>query len=366
MIEPFTRLGHQQAWSVGFFAADRADRRLRRADVRARAAGPTRRRRARAPAPPSWRDAAWVGLAAVPSGLLIAVTAHISTDVAAAPLLWVIRSRSISSPSSSCSSPSRSCRIGWWSRCSRCSSSALVAVSSSPQRSSSSGRCCTSRRSSSSHGVPWRAARRRPPARPSHRVLHVDVGRRRDRRHLRRPDRAAHLLLGRGVSDPDRARDPVPARARASREPAALCCWLGCSPPRCRRLCRAVRYVDPRPTFNWTIGALLAARCCAARANPLPFAALIALAFIVSAAFPTGDGATTCAASSACTRSSTRRRPVPHSAARHHDARRRAHPRQRGGRSAGRRSRSPTTTPAPPSPRHRGRARRKAGRSASP
>ena len=32
----------------------------------------------------------WVYLAAVPSGLLIAVTAHISTDVAAAPLLWVL------------------------------------------------------------------------------------------------------------------------------------------------------------------------------------------------------------------------------------------------------------------------------------
>ena len=42
-------------------------------------------------APPSWRDAAiWVGLAAVPSGLLVAVTAHISTDIAAVPLLWVI------------------------------------------------------------------------------------------------------------------------------------------------------------------------------------------------------------------------------------------------------------------------------------
>jgi hypothetical protein len=40
--------------------------------------------------PPRMRDAAiWVALAAVPSGLLIAVTAHISTDVAAVPLLWV-------------------------------------------------------------------------------------------------------------------------------------------------------------------------------------------------------------------------------------------------------------------------------------
>jgi hypothetical protein len=42
-------------------------------------------------APPSWITwARWVFLAAVPSGLLIAVTAHISTDVAAAPLLWVL------------------------------------------------------------------------------------------------------------------------------------------------------------------------------------------------------------------------------------------------------------------------------------
>ncbi len=32
----------------------------------------------------------WVGLAAVPSGLLVAVTAHVSMDIAAAPFLWVI------------------------------------------------------------------------------------------------------------------------------------------------------------------------------------------------------------------------------------------------------------------------------------
>ena len=34
--------------------------------------------------------ALWVFLAAVPSGLLVAVTAHISTDIAAAPLMWVV------------------------------------------------------------------------------------------------------------------------------------------------------------------------------------------------------------------------------------------------------------------------------------
>ena len=43
-----------------------------------------------APAPSFRLRARWIFLAAVPSGLLIAVTAHISTDVAAAPLLWVL------------------------------------------------------------------------------------------------------------------------------------------------------------------------------------------------------------------------------------------------------------------------------------
>jgi hypothetical protein len=42
------------------------------------------------PAPPWMLRVRWIFLAAVPSGLLIAVTAHISTDVAAAPLLWVL------------------------------------------------------------------------------------------------------------------------------------------------------------------------------------------------------------------------------------------------------------------------------------
>ncbi len=43
-----------------------------------------------APAPSWMQRLRWIFLAAVPSGLLIAVTAHISTDVAAAPLLWVL------------------------------------------------------------------------------------------------------------------------------------------------------------------------------------------------------------------------------------------------------------------------------------
>jgi hypothetical protein len=41
--------------------------------------------------PPKWRAIAhWAFVASVPSGLLVAVTAHISTDIAAAPLMWVI------------------------------------------------------------------------------------------------------------------------------------------------------------------------------------------------------------------------------------------------------------------------------------
>src|SRR5262249_363010 len=90
VIEPFVRLGDQAWWwSIGFcllIALLAACGRLRgdspREDGRADGA---------AKAPPSWKDAGfWVARAAVPAGLLVAVTAHISTDVAAVPLLWVL------------------------------------------------------------------------------------------------------------------------------------------------------------------------------------------------------------------------------------------------------------------------------------
>ena len=43
------------------------------------------------PMPVSWRQrAVWVALAFVPSSLLLGVTSHITTDVASAPLLWVV------------------------------------------------------------------------------------------------------------------------------------------------------------------------------------------------------------------------------------------------------------------------------------
>ncbi len=41
--------------------------------------------------PLSWKErGVWILLAAVPSGLLVSVTAHLSTDVASAPLLWLV------------------------------------------------------------------------------------------------------------------------------------------------------------------------------------------------------------------------------------------------------------------------------------
>lgn len=90
-IEPLTRLGQQtQVWSVGFFVLialiGGAGALLWFSPNALPAAG-----EGEEPAPPRWRDCAiWVALAAVPSGLLIAITAHISTDVAASPFLWVM------------------------------------------------------------------------------------------------------------------------------------------------------------------------------------------------------------------------------------------------------------------------------------
>ncbi len=77
------------AWSVGFAGlailvaiagviAARGEQSVVRASVVETAA-------------PTWRDRlSWIALAAIPAGLVIAVTAYIPTDVAAAPLLWVL------------------------------------------------------------------------------------------------------------------------------------------------------------------------------------------------------------------------------------------------------------------------------------
>lgn len=79
-------------WAVGFaalvlalaacFVAVR-----KRADATAQSAAPE----GASLAAPDWQTrAAWVGLALVPSALLTAFTTHVATDVASAPLIWVI------------------------------------------------------------------------------------------------------------------------------------------------------------------------------------------------------------------------------------------------------------------------------------
>ena len=92
IVEPFSRLGLQtRAWSVAFFGLivliGACGLLSWRGSPEAKTAPGVTTLEAR----PSWSDAAvWMALAAVPAALLIAVTAHLSTDVAPSPFLWVI------------------------------------------------------------------------------------------------------------------------------------------------------------------------------------------------------------------------------------------------------------------------------------
>ncbi len=92
-FEPLTTVGEQsRMWSIGFYALIVLVALCGVAVWRPAPARPSTAEAADAEAAqPTWRRTlAWVVLAAVPAGLLVAVTAHLSTDVAAAPLLWVI------------------------------------------------------------------------------------------------------------------------------------------------------------------------------------------------------------------------------------------------------------------------------------
>lgn len=93
MFEPFMGLSHQsRLWSAGYVAlllclCVCSILTLRGARADDAAAIPAVRIRR------DWgwkRFALWTLLATIPSGLLVSVTAHISTDIAAAPLLWVL------------------------------------------------------------------------------------------------------------------------------------------------------------------------------------------------------------------------------------------------------------------------------------
>jgi hypothetical protein len=91
-VEPFVRLGDQAAfWSICFCVLIALIAGCGALLWRSRDTAGVFAIDHTTAAPPSWRDTAfWVAQAAVPSGLLVAVTAHISTDVAAVPLIWVL------------------------------------------------------------------------------------------------------------------------------------------------------------------------------------------------------------------------------------------------------------------------------------
>ena len=91
LLEPrYNVQGQTALWSVGyalFVALLVACALLMRGHARSPAAAAP----VDAAAPVSWRRRlSWVGLAFVPSSLMLGVTSHITTDLAAAPLLWVI------------------------------------------------------------------------------------------------------------------------------------------------------------------------------------------------------------------------------------------------------------------------------------
>ncbi len=92
VVEPLVRLGDQaRFWSFGFYLLIALIAACGALLWRSPQPAPDAAAEAATDAPPTWPDAAfWVAQAAVPSGLLVAVTAHISTDVAAVPLLWVL------------------------------------------------------------------------------------------------------------------------------------------------------------------------------------------------------------------------------------------------------------------------------------
>lgn len=89
VIEPFLRLREQTAaWSAGFALLAVL---IAMSALVVTSGATTRRDEAIAAAKPDWSSRlSWIALAAIPSGLVVAVTAHISTDVAAAPFLWIV------------------------------------------------------------------------------------------------------------------------------------------------------------------------------------------------------------------------------------------------------------------------------------
>ncbi len=103
--------------------------------------------------------------------------------------------------------------------------------------------------------------------------------------HRGRPDRALHVQLDRRISDPDRARGAVPARAWRCRsryvEQVDLlrrACGRG---PRTGRCSATSRSRSTTSVYNWVVAALLIVTVLFWR-DPLPFAAIIAFVLLAN------------------------------------------------------------------------------------
>ncbi len=91
LMEPFLTLREQTvAWAAGFALLAILIALAASVAIAGTGKAPALRAPSRTEAPALAARLSWILLAAVPSGLVVAVTAYISTDVAAAPFLWVI------------------------------------------------------------------------------------------------------------------------------------------------------------------------------------------------------------------------------------------------------------------------------------
>ncbi|MGB9043936.1 MAG: class I SAM-dependent methyltransferase, partial [Pseudolabrys sp.] len=91
LFEPvFTLYAQNRLWSIGFLLLIVLIASCGLLMLRVPDRSTTRAKTKSGPKPDWPTIGRWVFVSAIPSGLLIAVTAYISTDIAAAPLLWVI------------------------------------------------------------------------------------------------------------------------------------------------------------------------------------------------------------------------------------------------------------------------------------
>ena len=296
IVEPFLTLKTQTAaWSIGFallaillsLVAVLTSRARPAAAVQVEAADDSR-----ASAGERMR---WIALSAVPSGLVIAVTAYLTTDIAAAPFLWVVplaiylltfvavfRERPWIAHANVVRfvpfavAPLAVSLIGgekvFWLT--------IIALNLISLRAADAD-------------VPWRTLRAAAEPAAADGVLSLHVIRRGDRRRLCGPRGAADLQRQLRISDPDRAGAVVHVRHFCRRRPqgavGALCRGLR-SARRWRWSGIVTRYQPPATlelAFQILL-ALLAAAMLFQRQHPMRFFGLVILSFAVTALWRPG------------------------------------------------------------------------------